>query len=325
MNEAEKYFLVVAEELNISKAAQRLFVSHQNISQHIQNLEEKYGTQLIIRKPKMMLTPAGRDLADTLAHVKVLEDQMLLRLRENDPGYHAELSFGMPHSRAFMLVAPIVEQFWTRYPNVKLSFIEAGSAELAQKVLRSELDMYMGVRNNYSPKLTHELLLKEDLYLVIPDTLLKQKFPQDYRERLTEFSMGVDIAQFQGIPFSMAAPGSFLRNQIDDFLSQEQVELDIAFETKSHETQLIFGQRGIMAFFCTQMHLYIIQQNNMSSASVKMHVFPLNRSQIANTLYLIYHKDGYFPQYKLFMRNTISEVVRKFELLDSGDFISFGF
>lgn len=127
-----------------------------------------------------------------------------------------------------MLVAPIVEQFWTRYPNVKLSFIEAGSAELAQQVLRSELDMYMGVRNNYSPKLTHELLLKEDLYLVIPDTLLKQKFPQDYRERLAEFSMGVDIAQFQGIPFSMAAPGSFLRSQIDDFLSQEQVELDMS-------------------------------------------------------------------------------------------------
>ena len=83
MTEAEKYFLVVAEELNMAKAAQKLYVSHQNISQHIRNLEKQYGTQLIIRKPRMELTAAGRELAATLANVQVLENQ--LRLRINHP------------------------------------------------------------------------------------------------------------------------------------------------------------------------------------------------------------------------------------------------
>ena len=76
MTEAEKYFIVVAEELNMGRAAQKLFVSHQNISQHIRNLEKQYGTQLIIRKPRLQLTSAGRELAETLNNVQVLENRL---------------------------------------------------------------------------------------------------------------------------------------------------------------------------------------------------------------------------------------------------------
>ena len=140
MNEAEKYFLVVAEELNISKAAQRLFVSHQNISQHIQNLEEKYGTQLIIRKPKMMLTPAGRDLADTLAHVKVLEDQMLLRLRENDPGGRILSVCEIPlenERMGYQKIYEITEQQMEQHPNLNLLYVTNGLTQWAAAAVKS--------------------------------------------------------------------------------------------------------------------------------------------------------------------------------------------
>ena len=106
MTEAEKIFLVVSEELNLSKAAQRMFVSHQNISQHIQKLEDKYRTKLIVRKPKIQLTAAGRELADTLQQIQMLELQMQLRINEQDEHFCGELSIGMPYSRSFIL-APL--------------------------------------------------------------------------------------------------------------------------------------------------------------------------------------------------------------------------
>ena len=46
-----KYFLLVAEELNITRAAERLYISQQSLSNHIQRLEQYYGTKLFYRKP----------------------------------------------------------------------------------------------------------------------------------------------------------------------------------------------------------------------------------------------------------------------------------
>ena len=58
-----KYFLVVAEELNFTKAAQRLFISQPPLSRQIKDLEQEIGAQLFIRNnKKVVLTEAGKFL-----------------------------------------------------------------------------------------------------------------------------------------------------------------------------------------------------------------------------------------------------------------------
>ena len=54
-----EYFLVAAEELNFTRAADRLFITQQSLSHHIQKLESEFGTPLFERTPPMTLTPAG--------------------------------------------------------------------------------------------------------------------------------------------------------------------------------------------------------------------------------------------------------------------------
>ena len=53
------YFLLIAEELNISRAAKRAFISQQSLSKYLKHLEDSYGTALFTRKPEFALTPAG--------------------------------------------------------------------------------------------------------------------------------------------------------------------------------------------------------------------------------------------------------------------------
>ena len=53
------YFLLIAEEQNISRAARRAFISQQSLSKYLQQLEDKLGTPLFYRKPTFRLTPAG--------------------------------------------------------------------------------------------------------------------------------------------------------------------------------------------------------------------------------------------------------------------------
>ena len=56
------YFLMLAKELNISGAAEKLYISHQCLSKYLKNLEKAYDIALFERKPFLRLTPAGEML-----------------------------------------------------------------------------------------------------------------------------------------------------------------------------------------------------------------------------------------------------------------------
>ena len=321
MTEAEKIFLVVSEELNLSKAAQRMFVSHQNISQHIQKLEDKYRTKLIVRKPKIQLTAAGRELADTLQQIQMLELQMQLRINEQDEHFCGELSIGMPYSRSFILAPQIIERYRKQYPNVKVTFLEGNSGELIQKLLNGSLDMFVGVQHKPNARLGYDLLMNEKLYVVIPENLLREVFSDTFPQCVQSLTQGVDMAKLAGIPFAVSLPNAFLRSQIDNFLIKEHVPLNIVFESGNQEMQLRLCQKGLMASFCTQMHLYTIKDlNRISDHLEHLYVFPIKRLSATNSIFVVYHKDMYFSPYKKAMRSIIKGVLKEFELLELDDF-----
>lgn len=64
-----KYFLMVAEELNITRAAERLYISQQSLSNHISNMERELNVKLFTRSPKLALTYAGDLLVDTATQI----------------------------------------------------------------------------------------------------------------------------------------------------------------------------------------------------------------------------------------------------------------
>ncbi|MFR9308657.1 MAG: LysR family transcriptional regulator, partial [Lachnospiraceae bacterium] len=60
------YFIVLAEECNISRAAERLYITHQNLSRYLAKLEEEFGVTLFDRKPSLSLTHAGQLMLSAL-------------------------------------------------------------------------------------------------------------------------------------------------------------------------------------------------------------------------------------------------------------------
>lgn len=60
-----KYFLVLAQELNFSRAAERLFITQPPLTRQIQQLEEHLGVQLFVRNNKSVaLTVAGKSFLE---------------------------------------------------------------------------------------------------------------------------------------------------------------------------------------------------------------------------------------------------------------------
>jgi DNA-binding transcriptional LysR family regulator len=76
-----RYFVVLAEELHFSRAAQRLFLAQQALSRDIQRLEERAGARLFDRTSRQVsLTPAGHTLLGRARQLLALHDTTLREL-----------------------------------------------------------------------------------------------------------------------------------------------------------------------------------------------------------------------------------------------------
>lgn len=70
------YFVVIAEEKNISKAAERLYISQSALSQQLAKLEDSLGAQLFNRKHRTLeLTEAGQIYLNSAYHIMHISEE----------------------------------------------------------------------------------------------------------------------------------------------------------------------------------------------------------------------------------------------------------
>ena len=95
-----EYFLVAAEELNFTKAAKRLYISQQSLSNHIANLEKEFDVMLFNRTSPLTLTYAGQALAAKARQILDLRDETYQEIQDIKDFTTGQLSIGVsPHPR----------------------------------------------------------------------------------------------------------------------------------------------------------------------------------------------------------------------------------
>lgn len=75
-----EYFIALAEEQNISRAAEKLFISHQCLSKYLKNLEQTYPISFFERTSHLKLPPAGEAMPETLRQVLFLDHNLQSQL-----------------------------------------------------------------------------------------------------------------------------------------------------------------------------------------------------------------------------------------------------
>ena len=111
-----KYFLLVAEELNITRAAERLYISQQSLSNHISNMERELDVKLFTRSPKLSLTYAGDLLVETATQILDLHSQYLAKVGDINRHYMGVLRLGISHTCGLALLPEILPQFQAEFP-----------------------------------------------------------------------------------------------------------------------------------------------------------------------------------------------------------------
>ena len=143
-----EYFLAVAEELNITRAAKRLYISQQSLSSHISNLEKEFDVQLFNRTMPLTLTYAGRALKVRAKQMLDLKDETYRELADIKDFTTGQLSIGISHTRGRFLLhvetVPICEEeILLVVPDQILDRYFPGKQEEMIKVLEENADVQL--------------------------------------------------------------------------------------------------------------------------------------------------------------------------------------
>ena len=116
-----RYFVAVAEELNFSRAAGRMYLSQPALSQQVHKLEQELGVWLFDRtRNRIELTEAGETLLEGARRVLAQVEQTTRATREAGGADRSHLGVGFPEYANHTFVADILQAFQTRYPYVDL-------------------------------------------------------------------------------------------------------------------------------------------------------------------------------------------------------------
>ncbi|MBR0646774.1 LysR family transcriptional regulator [Roseomonas hellenica] len=166
-----RYFVVVAQEGHITRAAERLGMQQPPLSQQIKALEHQLDVQLFRRKARgVELTEAGRTfLADALT-VLACVDEAVEAARRTASGKQGRLRIGLPPSGPFHPFVPrMIRRFRETYPLVSVSMEECLRAELVDGLRAGTLDVAF-IRASIAPPegLDVHLLMDEPMVAALP-------------------------------------------------------------------------------------------------------------------------------------------------------------
>jgi len=137
-----RYFIAVAEEGHITRAAQRLGMQQPPLSQQIRGLERELGVQLLRRKPRgVELTDAGQALLADARIIMAQFDHASAAVRRAARGEQGRIAVGFTSSAPFHPFVPrVIRTFREAFPMVSLTLEEGGTIELIDDLRNERID-----------------------------------------------------------------------------------------------------------------------------------------------------------------------------------------
>jgi LysR family transcriptional regulator, salicylic acid-responsive activator of bsdBCD len=129
------YFLAIAEEGNITRAAERLHIAQPPLSQQLKLLEEEFGVVLMERNTrKIQITDAGRLLQTRAKQILELTEKTAKELKDLKEGFQGTLSIGTISSAGETLLPLKIQSFHEKYPGVDFHIRESGTFEILELI-----------------------------------------------------------------------------------------------------------------------------------------------------------------------------------------------
>ena len=266
-----RYFKSIAKRLNLSVAAEELYLSQPALSKYLDRLEDKLGVKLLNRGTKpLRLTEAGRIYLAYIENYERLERSLTIDLSAFNRVRH-HVVVGITTWRGAILLPRVYNIFMADHPSYNLEFKEAVGDSLLKLLEDKVVDFcVMNISEQTDARDIHWLPMDyEEIRIVLRhDHPLFERFPQYRRE--TE---AMDLNLLKQESFILLLPSQQFAKSTDRLLHDQRVYIERTLRISSMSTALSLARRSNFLTF------YPHSERNMGLLDPSLTTRPIKGSE----------------------------------------------
>lgn len=168
------YLLVLSEEQNVTRAAQRLYITQPTLTTFITKLEKELGTKLFDRtRNPVRTTENGKLYIQKMRELLLAEQQLKEELKYHDSG-RKRLRIGVGYAHSTMWAAALARRLLEIHPELDVRFCEGQEARLITSLREGEIDLFLGHAEIDPVSFTFGELFEERILLLMPRDFLPE-------------------------------------------------------------------------------------------------------------------------------------------------------
>ncbi len=268
----QQYVCTLAETGNLTRAAERLFISQPALSLYIRKLENALGVELFNRAGKRFTpTAAGQVYLENARRMLELRDRFNQELSDLRDGKAHRLRVGMQSIRATALSATLILRFLEVYPDVRLIWHDEVYQELEKLLLSDQLDLFFCNKQNNHEALEYVPLYEDEILFIVSKNhpLVPRDLPPLDAEPPT-----IDLNLFRNERFFLNTPSQSMRHYADIMLADAGFFPEKIFILRRIYTIIsLINQGAGVGFVCKQYLLTSPHHDQI--AAFRVHSQPL--------------------------------------------------
>lgn len=245
-----KYFIVLAEELNFTRAAKRLYVTQQTLSGHISRIEKHFGTKLFDRTPPLTLTVAGKSLYKNALFLMQFQRQVEREIQDIIDFKKNDFSVGITRDRSPSYLPLLLPTFYRQYPSVKIDLLEGTSEEISTALFRGDIDLSIGSPPMLQTNVHIEEICEDKFVVMVPRELLK-------KNTLIYNANGVfSLETFRDFPFLAIHPSYADGARFLNCCEKNGFVPNVIMKSKSMHALISLCFQGLGVLVCRQVYVF---------------------------------------------------------------------
>ena len=154
-----QYFLAIAEEQSITRAANYLHITQPTLSKQMMDLETSLGKQLLIRgKKKVTLTEDGAYLRSRAQEIISLMEKTEASFRESEQSVSGDVFIGCGEHRSTYPIMQMINTIQDEYPDIRFHFFSGNADAITERLDKGLLDMGFLLEPEINPRYDYQAL-----------------------------------------------------------------------------------------------------------------------------------------------------------------------
>lgn len=228
-----EYFLVIAEEKSFSRAADKLFVSQQSLSEHVKKLEQELGVPLFKRGRSLTLTIAGECLVSGAQEILDAQTRMLQQIAFVTENRRKKITIAVSTFDVPPFLPELLAKYKAKYPNYDAVVVKRQASDITYNM--NGVDLYLSFLP-LNPNLENIILRQDHFVAIASKELYSGIYGGKWQKMEQELLAHKNLSVIRDIPFILLYDkNGILSRDLDHIFKTYDITPRVGFQSENNE------------------------------------------------------------------------------------------